>query len=375
MRVKALIHLDRFKDNIKFVKAKIGEKRLICVPIKADAYGHGALPIAKISLEAGAFCFGVAAVSEGVELRKGGIKAPILVFSQSNPDDIPEIIEYNLTPFISDIEFASILNDKAMRKNAKLSIHIKIDTGMGRMGCSMEDSLPLTRHITSCSNLKLEGIATHLAISDSSEKKDIDFTKTQINSFKIIIDEIRAEGIDPGIVHAANSGAILQHPESWLDMVRPGLLLYGYKTYEKETSDIDVSIKPVMELRSAVVLIKKIKKGESVSYGRTWIADKNTYIAIVSAGYADGLPRLASNKWQVIINGKTYPLVGRVSMDQCCVNLCTDNIENLPVKRWDEVIIFGAEKQDAAMLAETVGTIPYEITCNINMRVPRVYVG
>ncbi|MCL2720669.1 MAG: alanine racemase [Treponema sp.] len=368
MRIKALIYLDRFKENINLVKDKIGEKRLICVPIKADAYGHGALQIAKTSLESGAFCFGVAAVSEGVELRKGGIKAPILVFSQSNPDDIPEIIENNLTPFISDIEFASILNEEAGLKNAKLSIHIKIDTGMGRMGCSIDEALQLTHHIMSCSNLKLEGIATHLAVSDSNEKEDTEFTKIQIERFKTVIDKIRAEGIDPGIVHAANSGAILQHPESYLDMVRPGLLLYGYNTVN------DDSVKPVMELRSTVVLIKKIKKGETVSYGRTWTADKDTFIAIISAGYADGLPRLASNKWQVTINGKTFPLIGRVSMDQCCVNLCTDDVKNLPVKRWDEVIIFGALKQDAASLAQIAQTIPYEITCNINMRVPRVYI-
>ena len=402
MRTKAIIKLGNLKENIISIKERIGD-RLICMPVKADAYGHGVLETAKAGIESGAYCLGIADAQEGKELRKGGIKTPILLFSQPDPVEIPEIIKDNLTPFISDIDFASILNEQIETTNRqfaeilgsaaqkiKLQVHLKIDTGMGRMGCMADESLALARHITSCPGLELAGIATHLAVSDSAENNDIDYTNMQLAVFKNSVDAIRAAGLNPGIVHAANSGAVILHPDSWLDMVRPGILLYGYKTVEEEDAPSEhkkklsgfkqINVKPVMELRSAVTFIKKIKNGESVSYGRTWTADKDTYIAIISAGYADGLPRFASNKWQVIINGKTFPVIGRVCMDQCCVDLQTNNMDSLPdIKRWDEAVIFGDQtktasgRNGAAALAEITGTIPYEITCNVSKRVPRVY--
>jgi alanine racemase len=373
MRTKAIVHLDRFLGNFHAVKARIGQERHICVPVKADAYGHGALEIAKTSLEAGAFCLGVSTVTEGTELRKGGIKAPILLFSQPDSSEIPAIIDLKLTPFISDVWFADALNEQASINNVRLSVHIKIDTGMGRIGCQAEDVLTLAAHITSCQWLKLAGTATHFAVSDSTDSGDIAYTQRQLRLFREAIDIIKDAGIEPGIVHAANSGAVILHPESWFDMVRPGIFLYGYKTAEE--SEIQgfpfepLQSEPVMELKSLVVLIKKVKKGESVSYGRTWIADKDTFVGILPIGYADGLPRLASGKWQAVINGKTYPLAGRICMDQCCVDLGSDS----DVKRWDEAVIFGGAALDAAELARRIGTIPYEITCNINKRVPRVY--
>ena len=359
--------------------------------VKADAYGHGALKIAKASIEAGAYCLGVASAQEGLELRRGGIKAPILLFSQPQPEEIADIIKANLTLFISDIEFADVLSERAKAARAKLSVHLKIDTGMGRLGCSVKEAVALARHVKKRAALKLTGTATHFSVSDSPYRRDIDYTKAQLSRFKRAVNAIRNEGINPGIVHAANSGAVILHPASWLDMVRPGILLYGYKTVEEYETPLDylrkisklksLRIEPVMELRSKISLIKKIKKGEFVSYGRTWIAEKNTFIAILSTGYADGLPRLASNSWQVVIGDKVYPLVGRITMDQCCVNLGSKT----DVQRWDEAIIFGSDiyptepdsqviRQSASALAETVGTIPYEITCNINKRVPRVYV-
>ncbi|MCL2265719.1 MAG: alanine racemase [Treponema sp.] len=379
MRTNAIIHLDNFKRNFDSIRLRVGKNTRICVPVKADAYGHGALKIAKAGIEAGACCLGVAAVSEGKKLRKSGIKAPILLFSQPHPDELPELIEADLTPFISDAEFASILNEQAKAQKIKLSVHLKIETGMGRLGCHINESAALARHITSCSSLKLAGTAAHFAVSDSAGLQDIKYTMTQLNRLKSAVDAIKAAGINPGIVHAANSGAVILHPESWLDMVRPGIFLYGYKTaeekdlppaYKKKLSKYEpLTAAPVMELRSAVTLIKKIKKGESVSYGRTWTAGQDTYIAILPAGYADGLPRTASNKWQVSINNETYPLAGRITMDQCAVNLGQKH----NVKRWDEAVIFGGGSPDAAALAKVANTIPYEITCNISKRVPRVY--
>jgi alanine racemase len=371
MRTRALIHLDRFLGNIDAVKARIGQERRICVPVKADAYGHGALEIAKTSLEAGVFCMGVGTAQEGTELRRGGIKAPVMLFTQSHPAQIPEILASGLIPFVSDAWFASALNEQASAENAKLPVHIKIDTGMGRIGCPAEETLALASHIAASPHLELAGIATHFAVSDSADGGDIAYTQRQIALFKEAVDAVKTAGIDPGIVHAANSGGVILHPDSWFDMVRPGILLYGYKTVE-ETEKFPfkpIKARSVMELRTNVVLIKKIKKGESVSYGRTWTAKGDTSIAILPVGYADGFPRLLSNKWQAVIGGKSYPLAGRICMDQCCVDLG----EQSDVKRWDEAVIFGGSAPDAAALAAAAGTIPYEITCNINKRVPRIY--
>ena len=391
MRTRAIIYIDRFLRNLNAVKDRIGQTR-ICVPVKADAYGHGAAEIAKISMEAGAFCLGVADVSEGAELRKAGIHAPILIFSQPHHEEIPEIIKMRLIPFVSDIDFADALNRHAEMKENVRPVHLKIDTGMGRIGCPPEEALALARRITSSPGLELAGTATHFAVADSTDPQDIAFTHKQLTEFKKAVTAIRNEGIDPGIVHAANSGAVILHPDTWFDMVRPGIFLYGYKAveeknappehYDKLSDFMPLHAQPVMELRTTVTMIKKIKKGDSVSYGRTWTAPQDTHIAILPIGYADGLPRLASNKWQVVISGKTYPVVGRISMDQCCIDIGAEPT----VKRWREAVIFGgsvskeasspqasAVEKSAADLAAVTGTIPYEITCNISRRVPRVY--
>jgi len=374
MRTQAVIHLNRFTANFQAVRARVGGTR-ICVPVKADAYGHGALHIARASLVVGAFCLGVAAVAEGAELRNGGIDAPILLFSQPHPQEIPQIVDTRLTPFVSDSWFADVLNKEAMARGTKLPVHLKIDTGMGRTGCRVEEALDLAKFIASCSGLELAGIATHFSSSDSADAQDIAYTKIQLSRFKEAIDAVRRAGIDPGIVHAANSGAVILHSDTWFDMVRPGILLYGYKAVEEsemEPSGLQpLRVEPVMELVSVVSLIKKVKKGEPVSYGRTWIAKQDTNIAVLPAGYADGLPRLASGKWQAVIGGNIYPVAGRISMDQCCVDLGPET----DVRRWDEAAIFGGPAQDASALARAVGTIPYEITCNINKRVLRVYKG
>jgi len=375
MRTRAIIHLDRFLGNLQAVRERVGRDRRICVPVKADAYGHGALQIAKTSLEGGAFCLGVATVDEGTELRKGGIKAPILLLSQPHHQEIPAIIDSCLIPLVSDSWFASALNEHASAEKTRLPVHLKIDTGMGRTGCPAEEAPGLARQIAACSGLELAGTATHFAVSDTADERDIAYTRTQLARFNGAVDAIRDAGIDPGIVHAANSGAVILHPDTWFDMVRPGILLYGYKSaHESEVPGLSLEplrAKPVMELRSTVVLIKKVKKGESVSYGRKWIAGQDTDIAMLPVGYADGLPRLASGKWQVVIGGNVYPLAGLICMDQCCADLGQDT----DVRRWDEAVIFGGAAGDAAAMAAAIGTIPYEITCNVSKRVPRIYEG
>ena len=367
---RAIVYLDKFIGNLRAVQNRVGAERQICAAVKADAYGHGALAIARTGLEAGASCLGVATVQEGAVLRQQGISAPILLFSQPLPEEIPHIIENRLSPFVSDGEFVAMLDGAAVAAKVRLSVHLKVDTGMGRLGCTPREAPALARQLTACAALEYAGTATHFAVSDSAAPEDLAYTERQLDSFHEALEGIRAAGLNPGIVHAANSGAIILHPKAWFDMVRPGILLYGYKAVEEadSVSAPPLQVEPVMELRTKVVLIKKVKKNESVSYGRTWIAPQDTAIAVLPVGYADGLPRLASNKWQVLIGDRVYPLVGTISMDQCMADLGP-----VPkVRRWDDAVVFGGSALGADILAERIGTIPYEIVCNINKRVPRV---
>jgi len=370
---RAIINLGKFVGNLRAVRMRVGADRWICVAVKAGAYGHGAVQIARAGLDAGADCLGVATVQEGVELRQGGISAPILLFSQPMPGEIPRIVEYGLSPFVSDGEFAAMLDDAAARANARISVHLKIDTGMGRLGCTPREAPALAGQLAGSAALEYAGTATHFAVSDSAAPGDLAYTERQIALFREALEGIRAAGLNPGIVHAANSGAIILHPGAWFDMVRPGILLYGYKAVEETDAESaqPLPVEPVMELRTKVVLVKRVGKGESVSYGRTWIAPQDTAIAVLPVGYADGLPRLASNRWQVLIGGREYPLVGTICMDQCMADLGPV----LGVRRWDDAVVFGGPAPGADTLAERIGTIPYEIVCNINKRVPRAYLA
>ena len=366
--VKAVIYLDNLRQNIETIRGKIGHGTAICVSVKANAYGHGAVPAAKTALEAGASWLAVASAGEGSELRKAGISAKILVFSQIFPDEAKDIAALNLIPFASDRETLQNLNDAVPSGDDPLEVHLKVDTGMGRLGCRPEEAAELAVFISTLKNLRLGGMATHLAVSDSLKLEDVDFTKRQLALFREASDAVRNSGIDPGLLHAANSGAICFHEDSYLSMVRPGILVYGYSPAAGIPGGL--AAKPVMELRSAVALIKKIRRGEPVSYGRTWTAPEDTLIGTLPVGYADGLPRLLSNNHSVCIRDKPYPLVGRICMDHCMVNLGM----NSEIKRWDEAVIFGPGFEDASSIAAKTGTITYEILCGVSSRVPREYV-
>ncbi len=367
---KAIIHLDRLRANIGSIRAKVGPAVRICVPVKADAYGHGAIRVAVAAIRSGAGYLAVASVQEGVELREAGIVAPILLFSLPIPEELGDVAAHRITPLVPDAEFARAVAEAAEAAGETLSVHLKIDTGMGRIGCRPEEAADLARAVSSMKSLKLEGIATHLAVGDSSAADDAAYTERQLASFREAVDSVRAAGIDPGIVHAAHSGAVAIHQGSFFDMVRPGLLVYGYPPVEDRVDAVPVS--PVMELATSVVFIKAVKKGESISYGRIWTADRDTTVATLPVGYADGLQRRLSGKISVLIGGTSYPVVGRICMDQCMVDLGPAS----PVRRWDSAVVFGGESAgpSAADLARELGTIPYEITCGINKRVPRVYV-
>jgi alanine racemase len=372
---RALVYVDRFQGNIRAVRERVGSGRRICVPIKADAYGHGALPMARAALEAGAEFLAVALVQEGEELRQGGLRVPILLFSPCLPDELGDLVRCDLIPFAGDMAFIDALAKAASRAGKDLTVHLKVDTGMGRVGCRPEDALSLARRIVSHKSLRLGGMATHLAASDSLLPEDLASTRDQLERFEASVNAVREAGIEAGIVHAANTGGVLFHPGSWFDMVRPGILLYGYPP-----PGGGIAARPVMELHSKVTSIKKIRRGEPVSYGRTWYAPEDTLIATIPVGYGDGLRRGLSNNWQVGIGGAAYPIAGRICMDQCmiCLGPSGGGVDGgAAVSPGDEVVIFGdaAPPGDAADMAERLGTIPYEITCGIGKRVPRVYCG
>ncbi len=366
-----MIHLDRLKANIESIRTKIGSRVAICVPIKADGYGHGAVRVAVAAIRSGAACLAVASVQEGIELRESGIVAPILLLSLPVLEELPAVAEHRLTLLVPDKEFAKEAAAAAQHQDEILRVHIKVDTGMGRIGCSPGDTPELAKYIVSCKSLCYAGTASHLSAADSDNPDDIAYTKKQISLFKDAVSGIKAAGIDPGIVHMANSGGVVLHEDSYFDMVRPGLLVYGYPPIESIADMVPVN--PVMELITNIVFIKKVKKGDFISYGRIWQAPEDTTIATLPVGYADGLPRALSGDFSVCINGTMYPVVGRICMDQCMVDLG----KNPPVNRWDQVSLFGGldGSLDAAGVAKKLDTIPYEITCNINKRVPRVYLG
>jgi alanine racemase len=381
--VRALVYLDRFKENIRAVARRIGDRR-ICVPLKADAYGHGALPLARAALEAGAAFLAVALVQEGEELRRGGICAPILLLSPAMPGELEDLVRHDLSPLVSDGAAVDALAKAAAKAGKEIKVHLKVDTGMGRLGCRPEEAAALAGRILSQGNLRLAGLATHLAVADSPAPGDLAYTGDQLRRFAEARGALRAAGIDPGILHAANTGGVLYHPDSWLDMVRPGILLYGYGLRSGGPGLPPLSVRPVMELRAQVAALKILRRGESVSYGRTWTAAEDTLTALIPAGYADGLRRDLGNNWRVGIRGGTYPIIGRICMDQCLVSLGRAG-EGPPVSPGDEVVLFGetpltaggspgpGAPGDAALMAEKLGTIPYEITCGISKRVPRVY--
>ncbi len=370
---RAIIHLDNLQYNIEQIRKKLKNGTQICLPVKADAYGHGAVRVAVAAIRAGVSYLAVASIQEAVELREAGIVAPVISLSLPVLEEIPQLLEYDIQPLVIDEEFINELNRAASAMNKKAGVHLKIDTGMTRIGCTPGEAVKLAMQIARAENLNLKGVCTHFAVADSTEKENLQYTKKQISLFKTAVTEIKKAGIAAGLIHAANSGAVLQYPEAHFDMVRPGILAYGYPPSENLKGLIN--LKPVMELVTQVVLIKKIEPGTTVSYDRRWTAENATYIATLPIGYADGLIRSLSPGLKVRIGKEFFPVIGRICMDQCMIDLGPTPW----VQRWDEVCIFGSSSKEtqnnsASSLAKMAGTIPYELTCGINKRVPRIFI-
>ncbi len=366
----ARVHLDNIRENILGIRRAVGARKIL-IAVKANAYGHGAIEVSRMAEKIGVDFLGVATVPEGIQLRQGGIQLPILKFSPSFPEEMEAALQHDLTLALCSKENVEAMQNVAAKAGKIARVHLKVDTGMGRVGVSMEEAPALARHIEKeCPNLHLEGVFTHLPVSDDA---DTAFTKAQLELFKTTLQAIeKAMERSIEIKHCSNSGAVLAHPEAWLDMVRPGVMIYG--TYPDAGTPKTIALKPGMSVLTRISFLKRVEAGTSIGYGRTWIAPEATWIATIPAGYADGFNRLFSNKGRVLINGKSYPIVGRVCMDQSMINLGPET----DVQVGETVVLMGksgSEEISCNEWADKLGTITYEVTCQINGRVERVYEG
>jgi alanine racemase len=359
----AEIHLPALRHNLREVLRRVGTAAVLAV-VKADAYGHGAVPVARALLDAGVRQFGVATIAEGLELRRGGITAPVLVMSGIFPEDLPALLEGDLTPVLPSREAIEAAARLAGSSPVPLRVHLKVDTGMGRLGLTPED----VQGVLTASwppALQLGGIMSHLARADEADRGPTD---AQLGRFRALLDALKSVGVPVPCAHIAGTAAILGFPASHLDMVRPGLMLYGYAPGSVPATDL----RPVLAWKTRIVQVKRVNPGQAVSYGGTFVARRPTTLAVLPVGYADGYSRGLSNRGRVLIGGRPAPVVGRVCMDLTIV----DVTDHPPVQAGDEAVLLGSQgsaRITADDLAGWLGTISYEVLCQIGRRVVRVY--
>ena len=380
---RAIIYKDNLKNNLEQIKKYVKPGTKICVAVKADGYGHNAVLTARIAEEIGIEYLAVATVDEGIELRNAGIMTEILLLSVCTPIEMHDLFEYRISPLVFGNEYINSIIEAADKysEDNELSgfgVFLAVDTGMGRIGCYPEEAGEQAELIVKSKHLKLSGMCTHLAVSDSLEEDNVVFTKEQGKAFKAAVENVRSKGINPGICSCGSSAALLNDEELYFDMVRPGIITYGYYPDEITEKYLNsrgkkLDIKPVLSFETKVVAIRRFNKGKSISYGRTYVCGEDTDIAILPVGYADGLLRRFSPGLTVTINGKNYPVCGRICMDQCMVNIGKDNID---VRLWDKVLIFGPKQSGALNTADDLAkighTISYEVLTSLSKRVQRV---
>ncbi len=363
----AEVDLDRFDRNIAAIQAAIGPACSILLVVKADAYGHGAVEIARAALDAGVSMLGVATLHEGIELRSAGLDSPIVILSPSLRSEIDEIIEHRLTPCVSSLEFAELLSRRSVARETTSRIHVEVDTGMGRTGVSDGDALEFLQRVSAMPHLTLEGVFTHFPDADSGNTF---FAEEQLGRFQAILDAMARQKIEVPIRHAANSAGILSLPQSRLDMVRPGILAYGF--YPSTRVPRVIPVEGVMSFKSRVVQLRSVPSGRFISYGRTYQTKRTTRVGVLPVGYGHGLPWLLSNRGEVLIRGRRAPMIGRVTMDLTMV----DVTEIPDVALGDEAVLWGEQGSAAITLeevAERAETLPYEILCSMGKRVVRVF--
>lgn len=376
----AEIDLNAIADNVRELRRITQPQARLMAVVKANGYGHGAVEIARCALQNGASFLGVARIEEGIHLREAGIDVPILVFGYTRPHRAGDLLQYDLTQSIHTGATARELSEAAGSLGTNLKIHLKVDTGMGRLGLLPQnfqpnspekvnpDTIDETLDIAGLSGLDLEGIFTHFASADSADKT---YAEYQLDLFLNYLKHLKKAGLNPPLTHAANSGALMDMPRSHLDLVRPGIAIYGL--YPSDEVDRQrVSLKPAMALKSQIIQLKKVPAGFNVSYGSTYTTRKPTTIATVPIGYADGLNRLLSSRGRMLVGGQRVPIVGRVCMDLTMLDVGV--IQN--VQAGDEVVVFGQQGNETLTvdeMAAELNTINYEIVTGISARVPRVY--
>ncbi|MCF8241971.1 MAG: alanine racemase [Melioribacteraceae bacterium] len=364
---RVIVDLNILRENFKKIKLHAAPAKVMIV-LKANAYGHGLVRTAKLLQELEADYISVAVVEEGVLLRQSGITIPILVLGGIWGNQIPLFIKYNLAITASSIEKLKQINEYAGELNSKAKVHLKIDTGMERIGVHYYNSDKFIETAYKCENIIVEGIYSHFANADST---DLTHTKLQLERFNESLAYFDKHSIEHPVRHIANSGALLQMKETYFDMVRPGILFYG--VYPSNDLPKTIHVAPALTWKSLVVYFKVIKPGHPVGYGLTWQSDENIRAVTIPVGYGDGYLRSMSGKAKVLLRGNVYPVIGTISMDQIIVNIGNDSAYNS-----DEVTLIGTDGNNSITsenLAEWAGTIPYEILTNINTRVPRIYLN
>lgn len=372
LRVQANINLQAIKQNLEQIRANISENTAIMAIIKADGYGHGAIPIARMLEEdKNVAAYGVAIIEEAVALRKAGMKKPILILGYTDKEQYEQVVSYDITQTVFQYEMASHLSNEAKRQGKIVKIHIKLDTGMSRIGFSdSEESITEIKRIKELPFLQIEGMYTHFAAADECDKSSANI---QINRYIAFAERLEKENIVIPIKHMANSAGILDLPRAYFNMVRSGIATYGIYPSEQVNKE-NIKLIPAMELKTHVVFVKDVKPGVGISYGATYLTKKESRIATIPIGYADGYSRNLSNCFKVLIHGKFAPIIGRICMDQFMV----DVTEIEEVKQGDVVTLLG---QDGAQcitveeLSEASHSFPYELVCTVTKRVPRVYFG
>jgi alanine racemase len=366
----AEVDLNRLGENFRAVKSFCGDRILYMAVIKADAYGHGAIECGKRLEADGADWFGVATLEEGVELRQAGISKPILIFGGVWPGQAREFLNFDLTPMIFTLEQAEWLNDAARAANRVANLHVKIDTGMNRVGFRPEQAADAARYLASLHNATVEGLMTHFAVADKLSENE--FTNRQIATFSTAVETFLAAGHRPALVDLANSPAAVAHPHSRAKLVRIGGILFGVTDDVLPEGVERPELNPVMSVHSKIAMVKSVPRGETIGYSRTYTTKRDSLIATVPIGYNDGYDRALSNKGEMVVRGKKVPVVGRVSMDWVTVDV-TDVPE---AKAGDAVVVLGSDGEagvTAEDIARKIDTISYEVTCGISSRIQRIY--
>lgn len=375
-RTWAEISLNAIEHNYNVIRNKVADDTKVCCVIKADGYGHGAVELSQIYEKLGADFFAVSNIDEGIEIRKSGSKLPIVILGYTPVSEAKNLTAYNISQAVFSLEYAKELSEKCVEEDCICKMHIKVDSGMSRIGFMCQefprDEYSIEEICEACClpNLEVEGLFTHFCVSDE-DAEGREFTNKQYENFIHVRDSLKKRGVDISVVHCSNSGAIEDYPETCCDMVRAGIILYGLAPSSKLADRLDLV--PAMTLKTVVAFVKEVQKGATISYGRTFTADRKMKIATVPIGYADGFIRQNAKDGYMMVNGKKAKIVGRICMDQTMLDV-TD-IED--VKTGDEVVVFGTGENGeptADSLAENTGTINYETVCLVGKRVPRIYI-